>query len=226
MVERLRRGHRHYQHVIQEAIGGGTCEHRPGGCQEEECPFTMPAVVAAEAALEQGEFSEAADLFGAELDKGCQDCPRDGEYRKYPKWREATLRVLRARSLRRARLLHQAIATLDPVMHLCSPPPPRMATECQMLALRGRCLILYDHSQFYLREQRWHAQEQCACTCAEPCPACRARPALLPDVGPVSVRLDRGVWAGGGNAHVSSHGPVTAATVSRGTRRGGWRWAS
>jgi hypothetical protein len=34
MVERLRRGHRYYEHNIQQAIGGGSCENRPGGCAE------------------------------------------------------------------------------------------------------------------------------------------------------------------------------------------------
>jgi hypothetical protein len=42
---------------------------------------------------------------------------------------------------------------------ICAAPPPltlasRMATECQILALRGRCLILNADSQFYLRAKR------------------------------------------------------------------------
>ena len=117
MVERLRHGHRYYQHTIQQALGGGTCEHRPGGCQEEECPFTMPAVLEAEEAFEQGNYAEAAELYSAERAKGCADCPKEGEYRKYPKWREATLRLHQARSLRRARQLDSALDVLDPVMH-------------------------------------------------------------------------------------------------------------
>lgn len=140
MVERLRRGHRHYQHNIQQAIGGGTCEHRPGGCQEEECPFNMPAVVEAETAFEQGDFAEAAEHFGAELDKGCSECPRDGEYRKYPKWREATLRVLKARSLRRARQLHHALEALDPVMRLCSPSRLALGARSDKFQTLATCM--------------------------------------------------------------------------------------
>jgi len=124
MVERLRRGQRHYEHTIRQALGGGTCEQRAGGCGEEECPYTMPAILEAEVAFEQANFVEAAAVCAGELAKACAQCPRDGEYRKYPKWREATLRVLQARALRRARLLPQALDALDPVMRLCAPPPP------------------------------------------------------------------------------------------------------
>jgi hypothetical protein len=204
MVERLRRGQRHYQHVIQEAIGGGTCEHRPGGCQEEECPFTMPAVVAAEAAFEQGDFSEAADLFGAELDKGCEDCPRDGEYRKYPKWREATLRVLKARSLRRARLLHQATATLDPVMHLCCPAPPyscitdgdRVPDSCSARALshfKCRFSVLFESKEGIRRSNaRARAPSHVRHVVLVP-RSCLMR----------ALRVCGWIGACGGNAHVS-----------------------
>ena len=118
MVERLRHGFRHYEHTVQQAIGGGTCEQRPGGCMEEECPYDMPAVQDAEDAFEQGAFKEAADLFAAELAKGCQDCPKEGEFRKFPKWREATLLVLQARSLRRARELDLAIPVLHQALQL------------------------------------------------------------------------------------------------------------
>ena len=118
MVERLRRGHRYYEHNIQQAIGGGTCEGRPGGCAEEECPFTMPSVPEADDAFEQGDFAEAAQHYAAAIASACPDCPRDGEYRKFPKWREATLRVLQARSLRRAHLLDQALDVLNPVLSM------------------------------------------------------------------------------------------------------------
>jgi len=90
----------------------------------------MPSVQEADDAFEQGDFSEAARLYEGALASGCPDCPRDGEYRKFPKWREATLRVLQARSLRRARLPDQALDALNPVFRMCgrpltNPPPPR-----------------------------------------------------------------------------------------------------
>jgi hypothetical protein len=118
MVERLRNGYRYYQQNIRMTIGGATCEQRPGGCQEEECPFDLPVVLEAEQHLEESNWVEAAAAYAAERSKDCADCPREAEFRKWPKWREATLRVAEARCLRRARMLDKALDVLDPVMRM------------------------------------------------------------------------------------------------------------
>lgn len=146
MVNDMRRREYGYHHTITQAIGAAQFPktndcHGPtpeGVCDHEEVPPTaeqpggkdLAAVEAAETAMIDGDFTQAAALYQAAITENCPTC-RSPHSRK---WRLATLWKAKAEAQRRNRDFPQALDSLVQATQLF----PRYK---EGLMARGRTLV-------------------------------------------------------------------------------------
>ncbi len=86
MVENLRNHQRYHEQTQQRALLGGSLPHvpdchelGPDFCRQEEPPEGLAAVPLADAAFADGQFDQAAELYGEALAGGCASCRSESE---------------------------------------------------------------------------------------------------------------------------------------------------